>query len=266
VITLCWFAPRYHYMRFQAKQDGSYGSATYRKMVTTWQAEYSRVITKLFQIIMRLKIEARVEDHDAQSGFTHHCGLHIVPGKSHIIISNHISWFDAVCYPSLCASIGLNDVRYVVKESALKHPIAYPFLTISWDEARFPAVTRTNPEYDLKEIHAKSLIALHDGASMLTFCEGTRQPNDIIGTPKWKGFAEQEKIFHDCNIVSLTQCLDRPVGKTIWLGHTYFLRSIILNVHVRQPLTPEIDRRTWLEQEFASKAELIRAARTQAAE
>jgi len=251
-LMFAWFTPKLYFMRARAKRDGSYGTATYRRSMTDWQANCSHVYTRLFETIMFMTIRVRVA-----------YGPKIVPGQSHIIIANHISWFDTVYFPGLCARLGLKNVRYVVKKSFSRYRLAYYVLTITWDEAGFPAVTRVREkaDEDIRAIEDGTRLALSDGASMLIFCEGTRQPDAIIGKPKWRGFAAQEKIFQGCRIASITQCLDEPVGPTIWSGYSYFGRIILFDLRVFDPLAVEIDRQSWLEREFERKGELIRSIR-----
>ncbi len=250
LIMFAWLTPRFYRLRALAILLGHYGSPAWRREATGWMALSSRVYTTIFRYIMFMKIEIRFAD-----------GQEIAPDESYVVISNHISWFDTVAYPGLCDRIGIENVRFVVKESMLVHRPAYYVLTRTWEEACFPFVTRTNPEEDIRRIEKASEIALTDKASMLIFPEGTRQPDGNVGTPKWKGFSAQEKLFQGCPIVSLTQCYDGPVGRTIWWGFTYFRRTIIWDVRVHEPLAPDIDRKAWLEAEFAHKAELIRAVR-----
>ncbi|MBI2551478.1 1-acyl-sn-glycerol-3-phosphate acyltransferase [Candidatus Uhrbacteria bacterium] len=250
LIMFLWLTERFYLMRARAKRRGDYGSIAYRRSVTRWQALCSRVYTALLRTLLFVKVEIRWEE-----------GAEILPNQSYLIISNHVSWFDTVLYPGLCNYIGLKDVRFVVKEAFLKHRLAYFVLSRTWEEAAFPFVSRTNPEEDLKRIEYSSKIALDDTASMLTFCEGTRQPDGMVGTPKWKGFCAQERIFQGRKIVSLTQCYDRPVSRTIWSGSSYLGRTIIIYVRVHEPLAPDIDRRGWLEEEFRHKDKLVRSIR-----
>lgn len=250
-LMFLWFTPRFYLMRTRAKLNGTFGSSEYRRQVTAWQANYSHVTTRLFELVMFMRIKIRVQS-----------GPIIQPGKSYIVIANHISWFDTVYFPGVCERLKLTNVRYVIKESFLRYRIARFVLAQSWIDAGFPFITRTNAKIDIQRIEDASRLALQEGASMLIFPEGTRQPNDIIGQPKWRGFAAQEKLLAGCQIVSLTQCLDKMVGPTIWTGHTYFLRTIFVDVKVHQPLAADVDRKAWLEKEFEHKAELIKAIRT----
>jgi len=103
---------------------------------------------------------------------------HLEPGRSYVIVSNHLSNFDIFC--TLARFPG--TVHFVAKKELLKIPVFGQALAIS-DHI---VIDRQDPESAIRTINA-AVARATDGMYVLFYAEGTRSPDGRVGPFKKGG-------------------------------------------------------------------------------
>ncbi len=103
---------------------------------------------------------------------------HLQPGRSYVIISNHLSNFDIFCTLARLPT----TVRFVAKKELLRIPVFGHALGIS-DHI---VIDRQNPELAIQTINAAVARSI-EGVCILFYAEGTRSPDGRVGPFKKGG-------------------------------------------------------------------------------
>lgn len=96
---------------------------------------------------------------------------HLKPGRSYVIISNHLSNFDIWCTLAALPT----TVRFVAKKELLRVPIFGQALALS-DHI---VIDRADPQSAIRTIN-EAVRRTPDGVSILFYAEGTRSPDGRI--------------------------------------------------------------------------------------
>ncbi len=96
---------------------------------------------------------------------------HLVPGRSYILISNHLSNFDIWCTLATVPA----TIRFVAKKELLRVPVFGQALAVS-DHI---VIDRQDPESAIATINAAALRS-PEGVCILFYAEGTRSPDGKV--------------------------------------------------------------------------------------
>lgn len=185
-----------------------------RRTEMTWQFAWARRWWKMIKMVLGMEMPITIE------GEIHH-------GTPHILVLNHRTVMDHLVAATVMKRVGLDDVRWVVKNQMERVPIVGGVFR----RAGFAFVSRKGDPGDRLCIRYMAVQARDEGASVAIYPEGTRfsgkpKPDSRfsrINPPRLGGFKIICEEMPEARV--LVVCLDWGEmgmgGRTMWDGESY---------------------------------------------